>query len=133
MNPQSLTPKQIAHLLNTLAVLEQIGEAVKAHAIKLAHKGVVIPGYEASWTNAHRVWADDEQANTLLSKLGLEKQERYSVELLSPAQAEKALKAKKLWPRGKAATDFASPLDKVVAYTERNPSISKVSGPSKKT
>lgn len=128
----ALTPKQIAQLLQTLEAMNQIGDAVKAHAIKLVHQGVVIPGYEADFTNARRVWADDEKANKLLEKLGLEKRERYSVELLSPSQAEKALKAKGLWPkkvRGSAAADFTDPFTKhkLLSYTDTKPTIRRVS------
>jgi hypothetical protein len=130
MNPKSLTPKQIAQMLDTLAMLEKIGEAVKEHAVQLAHSGKTIPGYEACFTPAKRIWADEEQANDTLEELGLAKRERYSVELLSPAQAEKVLRSKNLWPkkpRGSAGDDFTDPLKGVVAYTETKPSIRKAS------
>ena len=133
MKPGSLTPKQIAQLLDTLAMMEKIGEAVKAHAIELAHAGTVIPGYEASFTAARRMWRDDDAANTVLEELGLAKKERYTVELLSPAQAEKLLRSKKLWPkkvRGSAGDDFTDPLKPVVGYTETKPSIRKTSSES---
>jgi hypothetical protein len=131
-NIHALSPEKIAHLLRTLETLNQIGEAVKAHAIRLAHEGVEIPGYEADFTPPRRAWADEEQANKLLEKLGLEKRDRYSVELLSPAQAEKALKAKGLWPkkpRGSAAADFTDPFTKgkVLSYTDTKPTIRRVS------
>jgi hypothetical protein len=133
MNPGSLTPKQIAQLLDTLAVMEKIGEAVRAHAIELVHAGTVIPGYEASFTAARRMWVDEEAANTTLEDMGLAKHERYTVELLSPAQAEKLLRSKKLWPkkvRGSAGDDFTDPLRHVVGYTETKPSIRKASSES---
>jgi hypothetical protein len=133
MKPGSLTPKQIAKLLDTLEVLEKIGEAVRAHAVELAHAGTDIPGYEACFTNARRMWVDEEKANITLEELGLAKRERYSVELLSPAQAEKLLRSKKLWPkkpRGGAGDDFTDPLKSVVGYTETKPSIRKASSES---
>lgn len=132
MNPQSLTPRQVANLLDTLSMMERIGEAVRARAVELAHAGICIPGYEACFTNAKRMWRDEEQANDTLEELGLSKRERYSVELLSPAQAEKLLRSKKLWPkkpRGSASEDFTDPLSKVVGYTETKPSIRKASEP----
>lgn len=133
MKPGSLTPKQIAQLLDTLAMMDKIGEAVKEHAIKLVHAGTIIPGYEASFTAARRMWADEEKANDTLEELGLVKRERYTVELLSPAQAEKLLRSKKLWPkkvRGSAGDDFTDPLKSVVGYTETKPSIRKTSNES---
>lgn len=129
MNPKTLTPKQIAKILDTLEVLNQIGESVKARAIELAHQGVDIPGWEASFSNPRRAWADEEQANMALTKLGLDKRERYSVELLSPAQAEKKLKEKKLWPkkpRG-AEADFTDPFQGLLADKEGTPGIKRSS------
>lgn len=133
MKPGSLTPKQISKLLDTLGMMDKIGEAVRAHAIELAHAGTVIPGYEASFTVARRMWRDDDAANTVLEELGLAKRERYTVELISPAQAEKLLRSKKLWPkkvRGTAGADFTDPLKPVVGYTETIPSIRKASSES---
>jgi len=127
-DPKRLTPVQLSALLDTLKMIEQIGKSIKEHAIQLVHAGVDIPNWAKDFTNARRIWADDEQANDLLEELGLEKRERYVVELLSPAQAEKALKAKKLWPtrkRGSAGADFTDPLRAVMAYTDRNPSITR--------
>jgi hypothetical protein len=133
MKPGSLTPKQIAQLLDTLEMMDKIGEAVRAHAVELVHAGTVIPGYEASFTAARRMWRDDDAANTVLEEMGLAKKERYTVELLSPAQAEKLLRSKKLWPkkvRGSAGDDFTDPLKPVVGYTETKPSIRKASSES---
>lgn len=128
---QKLSPKQIAHLLTLADTIATIAAAVREHAVTLAHNGVIIPGYEAAWTNARRVWVNEDEAAELLDTLGLSKRERYSIDLLSPAQAEKALKAKKLWPkktRGKAAEDFVNPFGKAVTHTDSQPTISKVSG-----
>ena len=127
-----LTPKQIAQILDTLEELNRIGDAVKAKAIELAHQGVDIPGYEACYSSPRRAWADEEQANTALAKLGLEKRERYTVELLSPAQAEEKLKEKKLWPkrpRGSAGEDFTDPFTAagLLADKEGTPSIRRAS------
>ena len=133
MKPSSLTPKQVAQLLDTLEMMDKIGEAVREHAVALVHAGTTIPGYEACFTAARRMWKDEEVANTTLGDLGLGKRERYTVELISPAQAEKLLRSKKLWPktaRGKAGSDFADPLKSVVGYTETKPSIRKASSES---
>lgn len=124
----SLTPAQIAKILDTLEVLNKIGDAVKARAIELAHNGTPIPGWEACMTSARRIWADEDEAAELLDGLGLTKRERYSVELLSPAAAEKLLRSKKLWPkkpRGSAEEDFANPFKPVLGYTETKQSIRK--------
>jgi hypothetical protein len=129
VNPKTLKPKQIAEILNTLEVLNRIGDAVKTRAIELVHQGVPIPGWEASFSSPRRVWANEEQANTMLAELGLDKRERYSVELLSPAQAEKKLKEKKLWPkkpRG-AEADFTDPFTGLLADKDGTPGIKRSS------
>lgn len=123
---EDLTPQQLSEMLGAFEVLEQIGQAVKARAIELAHLGVEIPGYEKCMTAARRMWADEDQATATLGKLGLEKRERYVVELVSPAQAEKLLRKKGLWPkRPRGALPGPTPLDKLVAYTDTKPTIRK--------
>lgn len=129
----NLTPKQIAEILDKLEVINQIGEAVKAHAVELAHKGVDIPGWEASFSTPRRAWADEDQATAQLAELGLDKRERYTVDLVSPAQAEKKLKEKKLWPkkpRGSAEEDFVNPFVGMLEDKKGNPTIRRASGNS---
>ena len=126
MKNADLTPKQIAEVLDKLAVIEVIGAAIKARAIELAHAGTVIPGYEAAFTNARRAWSSEDDAAGVLTTLGLKKGERYVTELLSPAQAEKLLRKKGKWPKSKAGADFASPLDAVIQLTDTKPTIHKV-------
>lgn len=128
-DPKSLPPAAIARALTLFSTIERIGAAIKEHAIKQVHAGVKIPGYVKDFTNAKRIWKDEDKATEHLAGLGLDKRERYKVELISPAQAEKVLKGKKLWPkrpRGSAAEDFDDPLAGVVGYTESNPTIRKV-------
>lgn len=130
MKPESLTPAEIGELLNTLEALYRIGESVKAHAVVLAHQGVEIPGWKASLTAARRMWTDEEQAALALRALGLSKQEQYTVTLLSPAQAEKTLKTKKLWPkvpRGNEGREFADPLKPLLSYTDTKQTIVRAS------
>lgn len=128
-DPKGVTPDDISRALTTLASIERIGKAIKEHAIKLVHAGVKVPGWEKDWTNARRLWLDEDKVLKLLQgKFKLEKKECYKIEVLSPAQAEDVLKTKKLWPkkpRGSAGEDFVNPFHDVVGYTERNPSISK--------
>lgn len=121
-----LTPKQIAEMLVAYDGISRMMEAVKERAIALAHSGVEIPGYEATFTAARRMWVGDAEPH--LRKLGLE--DPYAPqELLSPAQAEKALRALGKWPkrpRGSAEEDFANPFQPVLGYTDTKPAISRV-------
>lgn len=127
VGPKGLTPAELAHYLDQVPMVETALADLKAVAVRAVHAGVEIPGYEKAWTRTRRVWRDEEEANTLLEELGLEPRERYTVELLSPAKAEDALKAKGALPRRKRGEPAVpSPLDAVVAYTEPSPSIAKV-------
>lgn len=121
-----LTPAQLAEMLNMYATIEMIMVAVKERAIRLAHNGVTIPGWEPCDTAARRGWANEDKATALLDKLGLEKRERYSIELLSPAQAEKALRKKGLWPKKpRGGPEPKDPFAKMLSYTETRPTIRK--------
>jgi hypothetical protein len=123
-----ITAAQLGHLLDTIADLEKMFDAIKKSAKERAHAGELIPGWEKDFTTPHRAWENEEQANAALSDLGLEKRERYKIELLSPAQAEEALRAKGKWPkkkRGSAEADFHNPFDGLLATREGNPTIKR--------
>lgn len=125
---KGLTGKQLAELLDKIAVYEKLFESIKRHAVERAHKGEEIPGWEPDHTTPRRAWGDEEAANTKLAALGLEKRERYTVELLSPAQAEKALRAKGKWPKkSRASDDFHNPFDGLLDNKEGNPTIKRKS------
>lgn len=125
LSPGALTPKQIGEMLQAYEGISKIMEAVKERAIALVHKGVTIPGYEADFTSPRRMWPDVKKAEKHLKKLGL-KEPFSEPELLSPAQAEKALRALGKWPRGKAKEDFKDPLKPVLGYTDTKPTIQRV-------
>lgn len=124
VDPKALTPAQLGKLLDTFEFLDIVREAVNKRAVVAVHAGVDVPGWEKSWTSPHRAWTDEDKANALLTKLGLETKERYAVKLLTPAQAEAALKGKKLWPKKQRGVEETfTPLDKVVMRPEPGPSI----------
>ena len=129
-DPKALTPAEVGELLDLSETLIKIASKVKECAVADAHAGVEIPGWHADWTAPRRCWPDEEKANEHLASLGLETEERYSVELISPAAAEKALKAKGKWPKKQRGVKEAiTPIDEIVGYTESNPTIAK--GPAK--
>jgi len=94
--------------------------------VQAVHAGVTIPGYEKAWTNTQRKWTDEEEANKLLTKLGIPTPDRYTVALISPAAAEDVLKKAKKWPaKQRGVKQEFTPLDKVLTRTEPNPTIRK--------
>ena len=123
-SPKALAPAELAKYLNMLPAVEEAMTSFKAVAIKAVHAGVKVPGWEQDWTHARRKWADDDKATALLEKLGLEKKERYSIELVSPRAAEDLLRKKGKLARPKRGEKRpASPLEPVVVYGEQNPTI----------
>lgn len=128
VDPKGLTPADIAKTLDAIDRISPLVKAIEKHAITLLHAGVNIPGWVKDFTAPRRLWVDEDKTIEILEKMGLSKRERYSIELLSPAQAEKAIRAKGNWPkkpRGSAAEDFVNPFQDVVGYTESNPTYAR--------
>lgn len=126
-DPKSLSPAQIAKVLNALERITAIGKAVTEHAIKLAHAGVEIPGYEKDFSVPHRKWGDEEKANKVMTDYGLTPKERYSVSLITPTEAEKVLTAKGLIAKPKRGESKPkTKLDKFITRGERKPTIAKL-------
>jgi hypothetical protein len=75
----------------------------------------------------HRKWTSPDDANKVLTELGLNDKERHSTELISPSEAEKVLSAKGITPKAKRGEDKPkSPLDGVITRGEKKPTISKL-------
>jgi Protein of unknown function (DUF2800) len=85
------TPVGLATALSIVPVLETWADAIKATAEAAAQSGVEIPGYKLVDKRALRKWADEEGLLAWAAKQGLTLQEPKT---LSPAQAEKVVKAK---------------------------------------
>jgi hypothetical protein len=125
-DPKGVSLAEIARYLDQVGFLENSIAALKAHAIRVAHSGVKIPGYVPAMTNQRRIWRDEEEAAQALGKLGLTPREKYEVSLLTPAKVEKVLRGKgQIAPKKRGQPRQTSPLEDLVAYTEANPTIAK--------
>lgn len=90
----SLTPEQLAVKLDLLDMLGDWINAVRAHAQREAEGGVVIPGHILVEKVGNRAWTiDADLVAAKLKELGVA--EPYSKKIMTPAQADKALGAKK--------------------------------------
>lgn len=94
-DPAILTPEQLARAKDAADLIETWIDAVRGRAKQLADAGVTIPGFKLVDKRARRVWVDETAATEVLNDV-LPHSERYVVKLVSPAQAEKALKRLKL-------------------------------------
>lgn len=88
----NLDAVQIGHFLNQADVLEQWITDLRALTHTMLEAGAVVPGWKLVAKRATRQWANEEQAvKELFTSLG---DEVYTKKVISPAQAEKLLKAK---------------------------------------
>ncbi len=72
------------------------GENIKKLAHSLMEQGTVIPGFKLVQKRPNRSWVDEEKVTRYFAKVGLPAADRFVKKLISPAQAEKALKAASL-------------------------------------
>lgn len=85
--------EELAKWLPYADLMIEWGEHVKQAAHKLLEQGGVIPGYKLVPKRAMRSWTDEGQAEAWLATSGVAEADRYTKKFISPAQAEKALKA----------------------------------------
>jgi len=94
--PDAMSPEKLAETLGMLGMIEEWCNAVRAWAHSQAESGVVIPGYQLVEKIGNRAWSvPEEQVAGALALAGLTDDRIYVRKLVSPAQAEKALGAKK--------------------------------------
>ena len=93
----ALSPEELSHILDGIDMLEDWAKAVRATAHSLAEGGTTIPGYKLVDKIGNRKWAADEEkvAADLKSVIKLSEDQIFSRKLLSPAQIEKVLGAKR--------------------------------------
>jgi len=89
--PTELPPGKLGRVLDFLALLEPWAKAVREHAYDRAHKGEQIPGHKLVRTQNRRSWSDKRKAEGAL--VGPLRSKAYKTDVVTPAQAEKALKA----------------------------------------
>jgi hypothetical protein len=82
----------LAKHLHTADLLEDWIKDLRALAFGLLEKGATVPGYKIVQKQARRKWTDDSKAKDALLSLGLKESVVVETSIMSPAQAEKALK-----------------------------------------
>jgi len=95
-SPDDLSPEKLAKTLDSLDMIGEWINAVRAYAHAKAEEGVTIPGYQLVDKIGNRAWkVAEEQVVGALVLAGLDDGRIYNRKLVTPAQAEKALGAKK--------------------------------------
>jgi hypothetical protein len=82
----------LAKHLHTADLLEDWIKDLRALAFGLLEKGADVPGYKIVQKQARRKWTDESKAKEAMLALGLKESVVVETSIMSPAQAEKALK-----------------------------------------
>lgn len=90
--PKDLDRERISFVLANADAVENWFAAVKDHAKNLLNAGEAVPGFKLVRGRSNRRWKDETAAEKALTKAGLKTKQRRVVKVISPAQAEKALK-----------------------------------------
>jgi hypothetical protein len=82
----------LGQYLKNADLLEEWIKDLRALAFGLLEKNVQVPGYKLVSKQARRKWTNEESAKQALLSLGLKESVVVETSIMSPAQAEKALK-----------------------------------------
>ena len=93
---ESIDVQSLGAYLANADMLEDWIKDLRALAHQILDSGASVPGYKLVAKRGTRQWTDEKDVVHWLDGIGLENNEIYSKELLSPAQMEKVLKKRKL-------------------------------------
>ena len=82
----------LAKHLHNADLLEEWIKDLRALAFQCLEKNIAVPGYKLVNKQARRKWADESKAKQALLDMGLKESVVVETSIMSPAQAEKALK-----------------------------------------
>lgn len=86
-----LSDDQISDLLNRAPIVESFIETLRKHALERMKGGGTLPGWQLAPKRATRKWADESKAKEALVNVGIDAEELYITEFITPAAAEKLL------------------------------------------
>jgi len=90
---QEIDVDMLGKYLKNADLLEDWIKDLRGLALQLLEKSLPVPGYKLVQKRGTRQWVDEGKANIELRNLGIDPEKH---ELISPAQAEKELKKRKL-------------------------------------
>jgi len=91
---ETVSNQDLAEFLKKIPAYEQAIKQVKATAHSRMMEGQTVDGFKLVRASKNRIWDDPIKADNLLKRKKFKMDERYSMKLISPSQAEKALAAK---------------------------------------
>lgn len=84
--------QELHRLLPNADLLIELGNTIKTMAHAEMENGMNIPGWKLVNKRSTRRWTDEDKALKFMARMKLPADERHTKKLISPAQAEKALK-----------------------------------------
>jgi hypothetical protein len=82
----------LSRYLKNADLLEDWIKDLRGLAMQLLDKSLPVPGYKLVQKQARRKWTDESKAKQALLNMGLKESDVLETSVMSPAQAEKALK-----------------------------------------
>jgi hypothetical protein len=113
--------------LKNADLLEDWIKDLRGLALQLLEKSMPVPGYKLVQKQARRKWTDESKAKEALLELGLKESVVVETSIMSPAQAEKALK--KRWadlPEGLVKSESSGTT--LASEADPRPAVLQLSG-----
>lgn len=121
--------ESIAEWLPQADTLIELGQFIKDKAHALLEQGAVIPGWKIVNKRVSRNWVDEEKALKYFARLGLPAADRFVKKIISPKQAEDALKRNGLPAELPAAlVDKSSSGTTLAPESDKRPAVALASG-----
>ena len=95
-NPLLLDNEEVSRLLHQTQIFSDWIKALEGHALEEMLAGREIPGFKLVEGRSLRAWKDETTVIKELKNLKLKKADLFTEKFISPAQAEKVLKKKKI-------------------------------------
>ena len=87
----TLTPDQVADLLDKAELVEDFIAALRKQATKTLEAGGVLRGWQMAPKRPTRQWTDDIKALKVLLEMGVPEEQIYETSIITPAAADKLL------------------------------------------
>ena len=91
LDVKTLTPDQVADLLDKADLIEDFIAALRKQATKTLTEGGVLRGWQMAPKRATRAWSKEAEAAQVLRDAGISENQIYETSIITPAAADKLL------------------------------------------
>jgi hypothetical protein len=124
-DPTGFPAEVLAAMLERVDVIVDFAKLVQAEALKRLEAGLALPGFKlVRGRKGARQWSNADEAEAALKRARLKADEMYNRTLISPAQAEKLLKAKpRTWNKVQALITQKDGALHVAPESDKRPAV----------